>query len=535
VPGGPYNEDESILLAAAVDRINVHAKTGAQGSLTSVDVTLRTTEQISAPSLPSGVRLAVVDANGKVLRTAAAAPSLADGFDARWTLTPAQWTALVDPAPVTIGGATSTPAALSIAATATLRAAAWNANLPIMPAPAWATASQPVFTSGGVPVEVRESLAGLNAWLASIGRDGDQTTTLYEVPSLLALGAPRVFGGSSRTLTGDPQRLILTAGFHAQPFQDPATGLNYVRSRWFDSQTAAWLTPDPAGYRDSANLYAYAGGDPVNFSDPRGEAQQVEGNTYTIESWVRGQHIVYTGSGRFPSRIEEVHDSKLLREIFGTDKVTQEMWDEFIHAEPTKIRSSTTEADLELRDKGVSERRARNQANRGPEELERLRIDEKIKANPELEVRSANSIRASRNPEGAIGKYNVKSGEFGVIKAGKAGLGYITVVIDVYTTYQQFREVGLSMSGITMADVQFKDGGGNFIVVDYCTLLFCYAKQYVSGPMKGQMVAISWAEKKKLQKLYEDEFGYIDWKFEFVPGRLRKELPKSDCIGGGCA
>ena len=37
----------------------------------------------------------------------------------------------------------------------------------------------------------------------------------------------------------------------------------------------AWLTPDPIGYRDSSNLYAFAGVDPVNRSDARGGAAYV--------------------------------------------------------------------------------------------------------------------------------------------------------------------------------------------------------------------------------------------------------------------
>jgi len=529
VPGGPYNEDESILLAAAVDKIGVHAKKDAQGNVDTVEVTLRTTEQIAGTSLGTGVRLAVVDANGKLIRVASNAPRLADEFDARWTLTASEWTALVDTTPVTVGGATLTPQALSVAATASLRAAAWNANLPVMPAPAWATASQPVYTSGSLPVEVRDSLANLSQWLASIGSSDEKTETLYEVPSLLAIGAPRVFGGSSQTLTGDPQRLILVAGFHAQPFQDPATGLNYVRARWFDSQTATWLTPDPSGYRDSANLYAYAGGDPVNYGDPLGEAQQPEGLTYTIEGWVNGQHIVYTGSGKLPTRIEEVHDSKLLREIFGTEdksKVSQEMWDEFIKRRSTRIRQSTTEADLALRKEGVSENRAGNRARRAPEEVERARISKEIEAHPEAGVREANSIKASRNPSAAMEELNVKPGEFKVTKPGLKGLGYVAgAVVDVYQAYDMARDLHIEEQGIRSAAIRFHDEGGEFEIWDDGIILNCYFKHYFSGPKQGQNVRISWSEKRALQKKYEDDNGYLDWKGDFVPGKLRKELP----------
>lgn len=47
-------------------------------------------------------------------------------------------------------------------------------------------------------------------------------------------------------------------------------GRDHVRNRWFDPNTGTWLTPDPLGYRDSSNLYAFCGGDPVNERDPLG-------------------------------------------------------------------------------------------------------------------------------------------------------------------------------------------------------------------------------------------------------------------------
>lgn len=61
-----------------------------------------------------------------------------------------------------------------------------------------------------------------------------------------------------------------TASFQAAPFHDSFTGLVYFRNRWYDPRTGSWLTPDPMGYTDSANPYAFAGGDPVNGRDPSG-------------------------------------------------------------------------------------------------------------------------------------------------------------------------------------------------------------------------------------------------------------------------
>jgi RHS repeat-associated protein len=46
------------------------------------------------------------------------------------------------------------------------------------------------------------------------------------------------------------------------------TGLDYADQRYFTNTSGRFVTPDPAG--DGLNWYAYAGGDPVNSSDPSG-------------------------------------------------------------------------------------------------------------------------------------------------------------------------------------------------------------------------------------------------------------------------
>src|SRR5581483_8157163 len=43
--------------------------------------------------------------------------------------------------------------------------------------------------------------------------------------------------------------------------------------RWLDKRSGTFLSPDPVGYRDSANLYAYCAGDPVNCTDATGKAR----------------------------------------------------------------------------------------------------------------------------------------------------------------------------------------------------------------------------------------------------------------------
>ncbi|MGA7614912.1 MAG: RHS repeat-associated core domain-containing protein, partial [Thermoanaerobaculia bacterium] len=183
---------------------------------------------------------------------------------------------------------------------------AWGADVPLLPAPDWATATQPVTSSGELPVELRESLSSLSSWLASIPADGSATKKLYEVDSLalLASAAPIAGGGES------PMGAMLTARFQAQPFTEPLTRHNYVRARWYDPETGTWLSPDPMGYRDSSNLYAFAGGDPVNGRDPRGLGSYWIERSQEIVTELCAKHYA-EWDGR---RIDLLHELKTLLE-----------------------------------------------------------------------------------------------------------------------------------------------------------------------------------------------------------------------------
>ncbi|HVS32819.1 MAG TPA: Ig-like domain-containing protein [Thermoanaerobaculia bacterium] len=258
VIAGPYGEDQAILAGPAVDRVQVTARNDDSGNLVSVEILMRSTERVAQSAVASGFRLATVNSDGTVAGTGGGVAALDGESTVTWRLTGSEWNALV-----------SAGTALSIAATKDARGETWTSSATFLAAPAWAVSTKPVFTSAQLPVEVRESLAGLAQWLASIPPGGEKTNTLYEVPTLYALGVPRLETEVAFP-AGDPQILIVASAFHAHPFQDPMTAKNFVRARWFDLRTGTWLTPDPSGYIDSSNLYAYAGGDPVNAIDPTG-------------------------------------------------------------------------------------------------------------------------------------------------------------------------------------------------------------------------------------------------------------------------
>ena len=69
--------------------------------------------------------------------------------------------------------------------------------------------------------------------------------------------------------------------------QDPATGLVYLRARWYDPETGRFLTPDRFGAESkdprTMHRYLYAQGDPLNKLDPTGE--------FTISGMLSGLSI----------------------------------------------------------------------------------------------------------------------------------------------------------------------------------------------------------------------------------------------------
>jgi RHS repeat-associated protein len=59
-------------------------------------------------------------------------------------------------------------------------------------------------------------------------------------------------------------------GFTGASTPNSSGGFTYLRNRWYDPRTGSFLTQDPIGLAGGVNLYAYAGNNPIAFSDPFG-------------------------------------------------------------------------------------------------------------------------------------------------------------------------------------------------------------------------------------------------------------------------
>ena len=251
LPTDVYGEEQVAIAAPAIDEVKLTATKDTNGNITQVAVTMHATEPLDASTIATGTRLAAVASNGTLVRTATATPTQPNPYTITWTMSASEWNALI----ATSGGNTA-PTAISIGAKSSLRSTTYGIDIPILPATPDMQSTGTVFSTAALPFEVREPINTITQQFTT-----STTDTPFTLPALTALGTD-----SSAIANG-----LILSPFQALPFVEPMTGLTNARARWYEPRTGSWLSPDPLGYQDSSNLYAFAGGDPVNGRDPSGE------------------------------------------------------------------------------------------------------------------------------------------------------------------------------------------------------------------------------------------------------------------------
>jgi len=116
----------------------------------------------------------------------------------------------------------------------------------------------------------------------------DQSGDIAESYRYDGFGRMRVFDGTGTELTASA--LGNPFGFACKRY-DPSTALCHFGARWYDPALGRFLSPDPLGFVDGPNRYAYCAGDPVNFVDPWGLTSQGVG------LWQYARDVAWQGRG----------------------------------------------------------------------------------------------------------------------------------------------------------------------------------------------------------------------------------------------
>jgi RHS repeat-associated protein len=106
---------------------------------------------------------------------------------------------------------------------------------------------------------------------------GDAVLELDETGGVIAYEEYLPYGGTA-IMAADRDRDVLLRDYrYAGKERDDATGFYAFGHRYYAPWMARWISPDPEGEADSANLYQYVLGNPVTLGDPDGRQTQTPG------------------------------------------------------------------------------------------------------------------------------------------------------------------------------------------------------------------------------------------------------------------
>lgn len=119
--------------------------------------------------------------------------------------------------------------------------------------------------------DTRQNRWQLSNHLGSVTMEVDDTAQLISYEEYYAYGGTALSAGKSQA------EVKLKEYRYSGKERDNSTGLYYYGARYYLPWAGRWLKPDPAGTIDGLNLYAFVGGNPVNFNDPNGMTKRRRG------------------------------------------------------------------------------------------------------------------------------------------------------------------------------------------------------------------------------------------------------------------
>jgi RHS repeat-associated protein len=113
-----------------------------------------------------------------------------------------------------------------------------------------------------------------------------------------------------------------------------ASGLMYKRNRYYNPQTGQFTQPDPIGLAGGLNIYGFAAGDPVSYTDPYGlcpESMRIAGDKcpggLTNEQWNSVHEGVETLTGdERRVMFEKLGGGGISAAELGSDRIAQTNW-----------------------------------------------------------------------------------------------------------------------------------------------------------------------------------------------------------------
>jgi RHS repeat-associated protein len=173
-------------------------------------------------------------------------------------------------------------------------------------------------TTGGnmFGLGMTSTTTGLPTGIFNLGDSGSTTLLGYGAAQGPSQGGTIDFSPYGRVVgatgTGSDEKNVRYAGM----IPEPGTNLYYARNRFYHPAMGRFISEDPIGFDGGLNLYAYCGGDPVNFSDPLGLSPEdwsaniggPNGLTFSLSPNLNDRYINIGGGNGFTLTREGIHE-----------------------------------------------------------------------------------------------------------------------------------------------------------------------------------------------------------------------------------